>query len=113
MKSAKDGVKALAVHNATQPESRCTPTWCPGDLNLSDMLTKDSLESRKVAALYLQRKTWVVRFDKDFVSARKQQKLRRQQQKQHVNNEPDFRDDLDAYEATWYGLSDGFTPRPI
>ena len=40
MKSAKDGIEALAVHDATQPESNCTPTWCPGDLNLADMLTK-------------------------------------------------------------------------
>ena len=51
MKSAQDGVEALAVHDATQPETQCTPTWCPGDLNLADMLTKDSVESRKVSAL--------------------------------------------------------------
>ena len=31
MKSAKDGVEALAVHDATQPDTNCTPTWCPGD----------------------------------------------------------------------------------
>jgi hypothetical protein len=114
MKSAKDGVEALAVHDATQPETNCTPTWCPGDLNLADMLTKDSAESRKVSALYQARKTWIIRFDKDFVSARKQQKLRRAKlQESCVNTEPDFRDDLDAYEATWYGMNANYEDRVI
>ena len=114
MKSAKDGVEALAVHDATQPETNCTPTWCPGDLNLADMLTKDSAESRKVSALYQARKTWIIRFDKDFVSARKQQKLRRAKlQESGVNTEPDFRDDLDAYEATWYGMNANYEDRVI
>ena len=114
MKSAKDGVEALAVHDATQPDTNCTPTWCPGDLNLADMLTKDSAESRKVAALYQARKTWIIRFDKDFVSAQKQQKLRRAKlQEQGVNTEPEFRDDLDAYEATWYGMDSNYEDRVI
>ena len=77
------------------------------------MLTKDSAESRKVSALYQQRKTWIIRFDNDFVSARKQQKLRREKLQEHVNTEPDFRDDLDAYEASWYGLNPSYEGRII
>ncbi len=57
---------------------------------------------------------WIIRFDKDFVSARKQQKLRRAKlQELGVNTEPDFRDDLDAYEATWYGMDPNYEDRVI
>ena len=80
---------------------------------LPGVRTKDFSESRKVAALYLNRKTWIVRFDRDFVSARKQQKIRRTRQQAHLNTEPDFRDDLNAYEASWYGLDSNFEPRII
>ena len=55
-----------------------------------------------------------IRFDKDFVSARKQQKLRRAKlQESRVNTEPNFRDDLDAYEATWYGMNANYEDRVI
>ena len=67
----------------------------------------------KGLGLYQQRKTWIIRFDKDFVSARKQQKLRREKLQEHVNTEPDFRDDLDAYEASWYGLNTSYEGRII
>ncbi len=33
MKSTKDGVEALVVHDATPADSNRTPTWCPRDLN--------------------------------------------------------------------------------
>ena len=63
---------------------------------------------------YQARKTWVIRFDKDFVRAQKQQKLRRAKlQKPGVNTEPDFKDDLDAYEATWYGMDSNYKDRVI
>ena len=83
-------------------------------MNLADMLTKDSAESRNFSALYQARKTWIIRFDTDFVSARKQQKLRRAKlQESGANTEPDFKDDLDAYEATWYGMNANYEDRVI
>ena len=30
-----------------------------------------------------------------------------------MNTEPDFRDDLDAYEATWYGMNANYEDRVI
>ena len=62
--------------------------WVPGDVNLSDGLTKDSPEARKPMALWLIRKTWILRFDPDFVSARKRQKLKR------MAGNPDTKDEV-------------------
>ena len=59
----------------------------PGDLNLADALTKVSSEAFKVMALYHERKAWIIKFNSEFVSARKQQRLRRlkQQEESKVN----------------------------
>ena len=46
-------------------------------MNLADALTKDNAEARKVLALWFIRKTWTIKWDEDFVSARKKQKLGR------------------------------------
>lgn len=55
-----------------------------GDMNLSDALTKNTLEAHQVMALYHTHKTWVIRFDQEFVSARKQQKLPHQKQQEEA-----------------------------
>jgi len=91
------------------------PGGCPGDLNLADMLTKHGTEATKIATLYLHRQSWVVKFDKEFVSARKQQKARRtaQKQQQGLQDQPLPEEDLDAYEATYYGLNHFFDDRAI
>ena len=49
-------------------------------MNLADNLTKITYESFKTMALYHTKKTWMVRFNREFVSARKTQKLRRAKQ---------------------------------
>ncbi len=74
------------------------------------MLTKDSADSRKVSALYQARTTWIIRFEKDFVSARTQHKLRRAKLQEQVNTEPNFRHDLMPTRpagTAWTPLCDG------
>ena len=77
MSSARTGTEAMAIQRGTKPHTRCYATWVPSDLNLADALTKISPEALKVYQLYLERRVWCVRFQADFVSARKAQKLRR------------------------------------
>ncbi|CAK9012313.1 Cytoplasmic dynein 1 heavy chain 1 [Durusdinium trenchii] len=99
MNNAKTGTELMAVQRGLQPHMRCYPTWTPSDMNLSDCMTKVSTEAFKVYALYLTRKTWIIRFNEEFVAARKQQKLRRQQGKQpHALLDPDPEDEM------WAGL---------
>ena len=80
MANSRTGVEMLHVQKGTSESSRCYPTWVPGDINLADALTKHTYEAFRVFALYMSRKCWIVRFNQEFVSARKQQRLRRQQQ---------------------------------
>lgn len=49
-------------------------------MNLADSLTKSTYESFKTFSCFSNKKSWVVRFHEEFVSARKQQKLRKQKQ---------------------------------
>ena len=53
-------------------------------VNEKDSLTKATVDAFKVVATYLERKTWVVRFNHDFVSARKQQRLRKTRELQEA-----------------------------
>ena len=78
MANSRTGLEMLHVQQGTDEFSRCYPTWVPGDLNLADSLTKNTYESYKVMSLYHANKTWVVRFNQEFVSARKAQRLRKQ-----------------------------------
>lgn len=92
----------MAVQRGLRSGSNCYITWVPSDLNISDALTKVSYEAFKVYALWLKRRTWVVRFEKEFISARRQQKLRMQQGKaKHVLMDPVMPDDF---------IDDGFWP---
>ena len=77
MNNAKTGVEMLSVKRGVRDGSNCYLTWVPSDMNIADAMTKVSPDAFKVYALWQQRKTWIVRFDEEFVSARKQQKLRR------------------------------------
>ena len=80
MSSARTGTEAMAIQRGTRPNTRCYATWVPSDMNLADALTKISPDAFKVIQLYLDKRTWCVRFQAEFVSARKAQKLRRQKQ---------------------------------
>ena len=96
MVHAKDGVEMLSLRDSTGDKERCYPCWVPSDLNLGDALTKDTADSRKVWALFHQRKTWVIKFSAEFISARKSQKLKRQQgisEKNAENDEFDLNED--------------------
>ena len=104
MSNAKTGVELRSVQLRTREGSRCYVTWVPSDLNLADSMTKVSYEAFKVYALYNSRKAWVVKFNSEFVSARKQQKLRQQQGKpKHIMMDtvasPDFQ--IENTDLSW------------
>lgn len=61
-----------------QHGSNSHPAWVPGDINLADSLTKNTAEALKTMMMYHRRKCWILKFDSEFISARKQAKLRRQ-----------------------------------
>ena len=81
MNSAKTGVEIQAVQRGIREGSNCFLTWTPSDMNLSDVMTKVSVEAFRLWALWQTRKTWIVKFNDEFISARKQQRLRKQQGK--------------------------------
>ena len=107
MNNARTGNEMLHVQHGTHDESNCYPTWVPGDMNLADSLTKATYESFKVMALYHTNKSWVVRFNEEFVSARKQQKLRRAKQLEETKTfmalQPHPQEDLLTWEAHDFG----------
>ena len=77
MSSARTGIEVQAVQRGVREGSNCFLTWCPSDMNLSDVMTKVNVEAFRLWALWQSRKSWVVKFNDEFVSARKQQRLRR------------------------------------
>ena len=81
MSSARTGIEVQAVQRGVREGSNCFLTWCPSDMNLSDVMTKVNVEAFRLWALWQSRKSWVVKFNDEFVSARKQQRLRRAQGK--------------------------------
>ena len=66
----------------------------PSDINLVEALTKVTADAFKVTATYLERRRWVVRFNNDFVSVRKQQNLRKtkklQEQSSSTQSSPEW-----------------------
>ncbi|CAK0867947.1 unnamed protein product, partial [Prorocentrum cordatum] len=74
LSDARTGVEVLHVKANCGPEKNQHLVWVPSDLNLTDGLTKDSPEARKPLALWLARRTWIIRYDEDFMSARKRQR---------------------------------------
>ncbi|CAK0814911.1 unnamed protein product [Prorocentrum cordatum] len=77
LSDARTGVEVLHVKANCGPEKNQHLVWVPSDLNLTDGLTKDSPEARKPLALWLARRTWIIRYDEDFMSARKRQRANR------------------------------------
>lgn len=77
MNNSRTGVEMMSVQRGVRDGTNSYLTWAPSNLNIADAMTKVSPEAFKAYMLWLQRKTWVVKFDEEFVSARKQQKLRR------------------------------------
>ena len=99
MNNSRTGIEATAVQKGLREDGKCYLTWVPSDMNLADSLTKATGEAFKVAALYHARKAWVVRFNQEFVSARKQQRLRKAKEQQEAASmavwpAEDFEDEL-------------------
>ena len=84
MENARSSVDILGISQGLEEDTNQHPAWVPGDMNLADSLTKNSVEAWKTFMLYLQRKSWVLKFNDSFISARKQQKLRRQKRQQEI-----------------------------
>ena len=91
----------LGLRAGTDPMSRQMPTWTPGDLNLGDSLTKDTLEARRCMAYYLAKKTWRIKFDPDFVSARKRHRLTRAQEAEYTEEMSEGLQVISEYMAEW------------
>ena len=97
MSNSKTGVELRSVQHGTRDGSRCYVTWVPSDLNIADALTKVSYEAFKVYSLYNSRKSWVEKFNSDFVSTRKQQRLRQQTgQPKHIMMDPQQPSEIEA-----------------
>ena len=103
---AKTSVDLLSAKHGLRDGTQCYLTWVPGEMNLSDALTKVTSEAFKVMALYHERKSWIIRFEQEFVSARKQQRLRREKQRLeeksglHFADLPEFWEE-DPWSATF------------
>ena len=108
MSNAKTGVEMMSVQRGVRDGSNCYLTWVPSDVNLSDCMTKVTPEAFKTYMLWQQRKTWSIRFDDEFVSARKQQKLRRTKAEQdQVKNAP-----FDPWPDEYMDFCDGHNSWP-
>lgn len=84
MENSKSSVDILSASQGMNEQSNCHPAWVPSNLNLADALTKHTAESMKTIMMYRRRKSWIIKFDDDFISARKQAKLRRQKNVQET-----------------------------
>jgi len=85
MGDSRSGIDLLHVQHGTQDGTNSYLTWVPSDLNLANSLTKASNEAYREMRLFNTRKSWVVRFNSEFVSARKAQRLRTQKTKEEKN----------------------------
>ena len=106
--NAKTGVEMLSVKRAVRDGSNCFLRWPPSDMNIADAMAKVSPDAFKVYALWQQRKTWIVRFDEEFVSARKQQKLRRAKMEENKSKESCLErwpeEELEYHDSWWIEL---------
>jgi hypothetical protein len=84
MENSRSSIDVLAISQGLEEHSNQHPAWVPSDMNLSDTLTKYNAESWKTFMMFLQRKSWVLKFNDTCISARKQQRMRRQKMKEEV-----------------------------
>lgn len=99
---ARASIDMIAVQQGTAPETLCHPTWVPSDLNLANSLTKCSTEAyRAEMALFHTKKSWIVRFNNEFISARKAQRLRRTKQLAEQKNHLHFCDIPEIWDDSW------------
>ena len=94
MENSKSSVDILSTSQGLEEHMNSHPAWVPGNLNLADALTKHSAEAWKTMVMYHAKKSWILKFNDEFVSARKQTKLRKQKQQecQHVFPDEWFED---------------------
>ena len=61
------------VQKGIQDGTNCFVTWVPSDLNLTNSLTKASMDAYREMKLFHTNKSWIVKFNQEFISARKVQ----------------------------------------
>ena len=89
MENSKFSVDILSTSQGLEEHMNSHPAWVPGNLNLADALTKHSAEAWKTMVMYHAKKSWILKFNDEFVSVRKQTKLRKQKQQECQNVFPD------------------------
>ena len=89
LENTRASVDLLATSQGIEEGTHCHPAWVPSNLNLADPLTKHSVESWKTMQMFLARKAWVLKFNNEFVSARKAQKLKKAKQNEPIFSFPD------------------------
>ena len=89
MENSKSSVDILSTSQGLEEHMNSHPAWVPGNLNLADALTKHSAEAWKTMVMYHAKKSWILKFNDEFVSARKQTKMRKQKQQECQNVFPD------------------------
>ena len=89
MENSNSSVDILSTSQGLEEHMNSHPAWVPGNLNLADALTKHSTEAWKTMAMYHVKKSWILKFNDEFVSARKQAKMKKQKEQECQNIFPD------------------------
>ena len=90
MSDSKAAIDLLHVQKGIQDDINCFATWVPSDLNLANSLTKPSMDAYREIKLFYTNKSWIVKFNEEFISARKMQRLRTQKKKRRAETRPAF-----------------------
>jgi len=89
MENTRASVDLLSTSQGVEEGTNSHPAWVPSNLNLADSLTKHSVESWRTMQMFLARKSWVLKFNHEFVSARKAQRLKKAKEAQENFSFPD------------------------
>ncbi|CAK9056929.1 unnamed protein product [Durusdinium trenchii] len=92
MSDSKAAIDLLHVQKGIQDGTNCFATWVPSDLNLANSLTKASTDAYREMKLFHTNKSWIVKFNEEFISARKMQRLRTQKKKEEQKQGLHFAD---------------------
>ena len=105
MEDSKAAIDLLHVQHGTSDGSNCFCTWVPSDLNLANSLTKATSDAFREMKLYHTRKSWIIKFNSEFISARKAQRLRVQKAKEEQDQNLHFADFPDQwFDDSWSAL---------
>ena len=102
---SKAAIDLLYVQHGIRDGSKCYVTWVPSDLNLANPLTKATTDAYREMKLFHTNKSWIVKFNAEFISARKMQRLRTQKRKEEEKQGLHFADMPDMWmEDAWLNV---------